>query len=88
MADLAILVLAMPNELYHLWQHYPWTLGQLACDIKVEWSTLIGPDPSRYSALIGGQVYAITTHLKPSKMPLQHFVPFSVLLWHDKWCIL
>ena len=35
MADLAILVLALPNELYHLWQHYPWRLGDLACDIKV-----------------------------------------------------
>ena len=34
-ADLAILVLALPNELYHLWQHYPWRLGDLACDIKV-----------------------------------------------------
>ena len=34
-ADLAILVLALPNELYHLWEHYPWRLGDLACDIKV-----------------------------------------------------
>ena len=34
MADLAILVLALPNELYHLWQHYPWRLGHLACDVK------------------------------------------------------
>ena len=53
MADLAILVLALPNELYHLWQHYPWRLGHLACDIKAEWATLIGPVPSRYCALIG-----------------------------------
>ena len=56
MADLAILVLALPNELYHLWQHYPWTLGDLACDIKAEWTTLIGPDPFRYCALIGPEV--------------------------------
>ena len=35
MADLAILVLALPNELYHLWQHYPWRLGDFACDVKV-----------------------------------------------------
>ena len=48
-----ILVLALPNELYHLWQHYPWRLGHLACDIKAEWATLIGRNPSRYCALIG-----------------------------------
>ena len=53
-----------------------------------EWSTLIGPDPSRYCALIGGNllcwmlVNAITTHLKASNM---HFMPFTELLWHDKW---
>ena len=42
------------------------------------WCTLTGPEP--YYA--GAKVYAITTHLKASKM---HFVPFGMLLWHDKW---
>ena len=41
--------------------------------LVAEWSTLIGPGPSRSCALIGGtlntmpsKVYAITTHLKAS----------------------
>ena len=36
----------------------------------------------------GTKIDAITTNLKASKMSpikLGHFVPFSVLLWHDKW---
>ena len=34
-ADMAILVLALPNELHDLWEHYPWRLGDFACDVKV-----------------------------------------------------
>ena len=48
----------------------------MAFSIIAEWSTRIGPDPSRSCALIGGtllsyvgaKVYAITTHLKASKI--------------------
>ena len=32
----------------------------------------------------GAKVYAITTHLNACKMG-GNFMPFSVLLWHDKW---
>ena len=35
---------------------------------QAEWSTPIGPDQSKYCALIGGKVYAITTHLTASKI--------------------
>ena len=25
----------MPCELYLMWQQYPWTFGDLACDVKI-----------------------------------------------------
>ena len=37
--------------------------------LTTEWSTLIGPDLSRYCSLIGSEVHAITTQLKPSIIP-------------------
>ena len=49
-----------------------------------EWRTLIGRDPrDTVFSLVeldyaDAKVYAITTNLR-------HFVPFGVLLWHDKW---
>ena len=33
-ADLATLLLAMPNELYHIWRQYPWTFGEFVCQFK------------------------------------------------------
>ena len=34
--------------------------GQVGCDIKlIDWSTLIGPDLSRYCALIGSNFFAM-----------------------------
>ena len=35
----------------------------------------------------GPKVYAITTNLPESKTSFVPFLPFSVLLWHDKWPI-
>ena len=56
-----------------------WKSSKLSGRPRQEWSTLIGPDLSRYCSLIGGTLtcwlqslclYAITTHIKASKMPL------------------
>jgi len=35
LADLGTLVLAMPAELYLMWRQYPWTFGEVLCDVKV-----------------------------------------------------
>ena len=49
---------------------------------KVEWSTLIGPDLSRYFHLIGHDT-AVKTQLKSHKVPYYgRFLPFAVSLWH------
>ena len=49
---------------------------------KVEWSTLIGPDLSRYFDLIGHDT-AVKTQLKSQKVPYYgRFLPSAVSLWH------
>ena len=55
--------------------------------LMAEWSTLIGRDPSRYCALIGIALLCWHQGLCHNNTHpyLGHFVPFSVLLWHDKW---
>lgn len=35
LADIATLIIAMPGELYLMWQQYPWTFGEVACDAKI-----------------------------------------------------
>ena len=62
--------------------------------VRSDWSSIIGPDQYRYSPLIGGNLtmlvpqsilYTITIHPKASESAqCQHYVPFGVLLWHDK----
>jgi len=35
LADIATLIITMPGELYLMWQQYPWTFGEVACDAKI-----------------------------------------------------
>ena len=43
--------------------------------------TLIGPDPSRYWALIGGDHYSQLSQLEAPKW--EHFLPFAVSYWYE-----
>ena len=79
MADLAILVLALPNELYHLWQHYPWRLGDFACDVKVVVQEAITYVSILTILGIGSEIFRNKLNYLPMLAPFLHRSNFCLI---------